>query len=279
MSTEKGPVSQASARKVAPDLEAGIEAAIEASGMDLGGKPKGRTKKLETTLKKLPGFSQGVRPNSSIRMKKLAQPICPGSKMEFEIDAGGVPRPVAKGPDSGNHQLLYEEYGPGWIEACEADGHDPWHRTVVWYTVEDELEQIEGTNKFRKVGELRVRNEVTVPNVAQVAITPRHNNYQGAVLKVANFGYRRLKDIGYAEVCEYRNCQKDIDPKFATRDYGSYCSREHLSLVVADAEAIILDQVDTSGVKLLSDTDYRKGKRRRDALLRQAVVESGAVNA
>lgn len=280
---EAGPVSSTKrAVKNTKDLEAQLEAASLEGSIDLGGtKPKGGAKKR---LKQLPGISQGIRTNASIRMKKLAQPVCPGSKMEFEIDGGGVPRPVPKGLDNPNHQMLYAEYGPGWIEACEADGHDPWHRTVKWYTKEDDLQPIldengEPTGKLRKVGEILVPNSLTVPNVAQVPITPRHNNGQGAVLKVKNFGFKRLPEIGYEDVCEYRNCQKSIDPKFATRDYGSYCSREHLALVVADAEAIILDQVDTAGITLLSDTDYRKGKRRRDGLLRQAVVEAGAVSA
>ena len=280
MSAEAGPVSKArQAAKNTQDLDAQLEAAMGEAGIDLSGsKPKGRGKSVEAKLKRLPGFSQGVRANASIRMKKLAQPICPSSRMEFELDAAGVPRQVPRPPGDINHQMLWDEYGPGWVEACIEAGHDPWHRTIQWETKEDELEQIEGTDKFRKVGEIIIPHSVEVPNVAQVAITPRHNNGQGAVLKIRNYGFRRLKDIGYREVCEYRNCQKDVDAKFSTRDYGSYCSSEHLVLVVADTEAIILDQVDNPGVRLLSDTDYRKGKRRRETLLRQAAVEAGAVN-
>jgi len=76
-------------------------------------------------LQKLPGFSQGVRVNSSLRMLKMAAPICPNSKIEMERDRDGRLVPKEQGPDRMNCQLGGGEW---W---AVADGVAPQRKPVV----------------------------------------------------------------------------------------------------------------------------------------------------
>lgn len=215
-------------------------------------------------LKRIPGFSQGVRLNAAQRMVKLNQPICPNSKTKFEKDRDGRLIPVEKGPDTQNCQLA----GGRWWEACEAAGHDPYFTTRVWYTPKDKLEEqeIDGQTVLVKTGEYLVPHSEKVPNIAQVAVNLRINNGRGAEDKIKKHGFRRLTEAGYSEVCQFRNCQKDVSPKGTSRKYGSYCSLEHLQLIAADAESIML----TQGALLPADS--QRARQKREKQLREIVV-------
>jgi hypothetical protein len=222
-------------------------------------------KELEK-LKDIPGFSMGVRDNSAMRMIKLMRPVCPNSKIEMEQDRFGNWRAVQKGPDVQNCQL---DGGKWWLE-CEKRGHNPYFRTVQWTTRKPKWET-DPDNPDQKVltGEVVILHEAIMPNIRQTAISPRMNSGRGAVRAIENKGARRLKDFGYEEVCQFRNCQKKVDRKGKSREYGDYCSIYHLSLVAADVQGIILDQVD--GNPYLG-VEAEKAGRRRQKDLREAVA-------
>lgn len=214
----------------------------------------------KTSLQDIPGFSQGVRVNAAQRMMKMNRPICPHSKIQMEFDERG--RPVVKeGPSIQNCQL---EGGEWWVR-CEERGHDPYFRTRKWYTVQDRLEESElpdGTKALVKTGEFRIPHEAREPNLAQVALNIRINNGRG-VEDARKKGFRRLEEAGYKDVCQFRNCQKDVTKAGSSRIYGLYCSKEHLRLVAADQESILLTQ------GALLPVDARTAQRKRERQLRE----------
>lgn len=217
-------------------------------------------------LKKIPGFSQGVRVNAAQRMVKLNQPICPNSRIEMEWDSRGKPVKKETSPDSQNCQLA----GGRWWVDCEAKGHDPYFTTATWYVPQDILEKevIDGkeTGALLKTGERLIKHEERRPNISQVAVNIRINQGQGAVTKVRDHGFRTLKDAGYEEVCEFRNCQKPVSARGTSRTYGKYCSLEHLQLIAADQESIMLVQ------GALLPADNKRAQQKRAKQLREIVV-------
>jgi hypothetical protein len=216
-------------------------------------------------LEKIPGLSRGVRVNSAQRMVKLNRPICPNSRTEYDIDRTGKVIPKPNPPDRMNCQ---EEGGEWWVR-CEERGHNPYFSTRKWHTTQDKLEETElpdGTKAFVKTGEYLIPHEEKVPNIAQVAVNLRINSGEGAKRAVRMKGFRRLKDAGYEEVCQFRNCQKEVTKRGTSRKYGAYCSIEHLQLIAADQESIML----TQGAAL--PVDSQRAEQKRQKQLREIVV-------
>jgi hypothetical protein len=217
---------------------------------------------LEKKLKKIPGNSSGVRANSQLRMKKLAQPICPFSKIEMERDYKGdwVPK---KGPTDPMRQNC-QRAGGAWWKDCVAKGHNPYFREVVWYVTEDEFDDdglLTGTKKFRR--------SMVMPNIKQVAISPRINNGLGARYAKQRKGCVELPDIGYAEVCQYRGCHNDVSPNCKSLRYGNYCCTEELALVAADQQGTALHR---PNLMLNGPVDMPKFARERQKQLREAAA-------
>jgi hypothetical protein len=211
----------------------------------------------KVALEKLPGYSIGVRENSAQRMINLARPICPFSKITMELDSNG--RPARKeGISTPNCQLA----GKGWWDDCADRGHDPYFTTYKWYTEEDILEPDE-QGRLVKTGVHVIPHEQRMPNVAQVAATTRINNGRGPQEAIENKGFKRLRDIGFDEVCQFRNCQKPITPEGTSRKYGLFCSKQHLALIGADYEEVALDQ---PNVALSGETATKLQKRRERTL-------------
>ena len=185
-------------------------------------------------LSKIPGFSQGIRDNASVRMVKMMQPICPFSQFEIDVTPEGklVPRREPR-PDRQNCQ----KRGRGWWDYCVEQGHDPYFRTRVWYSKKDLFEEQDGEQV--KTGERTVRHEEKRPNIAQVAAHVRVNSGRGPALSYRNKGFRTLEDFGYAPVCEYRNCQNEVK---VTSRMGGYCSMYHAALIGADGAQEFLTQ-------------------------------------
>lgn len=216
-------------------------------------------------LKKLPGYSTGVRVNAAVRMIKLVRPICPNSKLKMVKDSNG--KWVADDVQPQNCQLLDN---PRWWEYCEEQGHDPYFSNRVWYEMQDRIEIDEETGDELVVGQKRIKHVNRYPNIAQVSASIRHNSGRGARIKVERYGFRRLSDFGYKEVCQFRNCQRDIDPKFVSQKYGSFCGLEHMSLIAADVEEVALAYPSQT----LNGAAYGKVVRMREQQLREAA--SGA---
>ena len=233
------------------------------------------TKKEETSkLKEIPGFSRKVRLNSATRMIKLAQPICPYSApRKVTRDTDGRLREEVRQPHEVNCQTAEGEW---WVD-CAERGHDPYFRTQKWYTTEDKLEpelDADGneTGRLLKTGEVIIPHELRQPNIAQVAISIRINSGRGAQRKIERHGFKRLSEVGYAEVCQFRNCQKLTVPKFTSRKYGAFCSADHQNLSVADAETIMLNYVNqrVNGPETDKVIKARERKLREAALMAQA---------
>jgi hypothetical protein len=189
-------------------------------------------------LKRIPGFSQGVRVNAAARMVKLAQPICPNSKLEMETTPEGriVPK-RSTNPHRQNCQLQ----GFGWWTYCEEQEHDPYFSTRVWYSKEPEYgPDPDNPDQTILLKEKTVRHETKYPNVAQVAAHTRVNGGRGVKFKMDQHGFKRLRDVGYEEVCQFRNCQKPVTVKSRV---GLYCDREHAVLIGADIQNIMLLQI------------------------------------
>ena len=219
----------------------------------------------KTPLKDLPGFSQGVRTNSAVRMVKLAQPICPNSKTKMVKNEEGTW--VRQNADVQNCQLA----GGQWWIACEALGHDPYFTNRVWYEPQDIVEEDENGDQI-VTGQKRVKHVNRYPNVAQVAQTIRINQGKGVQNKMAQ-GFKRLTDLGYNEVCQYRNCQKPLSKSGKGRaGFGDFCSREHLTLTAANEQSVMLHYPEQS----LNATEYNKVTQARDRQLREMAAIAAA---
>lgn len=215
-------------------------------------------------LKTIPGFSQGVRENSQVRTIKMNSPICPKSKITMERGPDGNLRAKAQSAESQNCQL---EGGEWWI-ACQERGHNPYFRVQEWTTIEPEyVEQEDGT--LLLTGEKKFLHRELLPNIVQVPVNVRINQGIGARLSMENKGRRRLTEAGYAEVCQYRNCQKPVDAKYEKTRIGSYCSLYHLQLIAADERGEFLQQV----AKVSVGPNSRRARQRRERQLREAAAD------
>jgi hypothetical protein len=218
------------------------------------------TKVLSKDLKKIPGHSMGVRVNAALRMKKLGQPICPFSKLEMERDYKGE-WVAKKGPTDPTRQNC-QKAGGAWWKDCEAKGHNPYFREVVWYVTEDEFDEESG----EMIGTKRFRRSMQLPNIKSVAIANRINSGLGVRRAKQRKGCVELVDLGYAPVCQYRGCQEPVNPQAKSTKYGDYCCSEELALVAAEQQGMILMR--PSGA--LQGTEESKFIRLREGQLREA---------
>ena len=189
----------------------------------------------QTKGKTIPGFSQGVRENSAIRMKKMVQPICPHSQTKYDTTPEGKLVPRRDAGQQPNCQIR----GGQWWKECETLGHDPYNRTRIWYSKEDQFDT-DSTGEQVQTGVRTVRHEDKIPNIAQVAAHIRVNSARGPELKKQNAGFRDLVEMGFDPVCEMRNCQKPVE---FTSNYGEYCSRNHAALCAADGLGKYVTQI------------------------------------
>jgi hypothetical protein len=220
-----------------------------------------------TEPKSIPGFSMGVRTNAAVRMVKLAAPICPYSKQEMERTPDGRWVPKLQTSGTLNCQL---EGGQWWVK-CEERGHDPYYSTRVWYTTKD-LWEDDGDGNQVLTGTKTIRHEERRPNIVQCPVGLRYGGANDPYYKIRRAkerkGRKPLRDIGYDEVCQYRNCQRPVHQRFRSREFGDYCSLEHLQLVAADWRGIKLVQM-TGRFELGQENEI---KAKRDAQLREAAA-------
>jgi len=219
--------------------------------------------------KQIPGFSQGVRRNASTRTIKMVQPICPNSKQDMIRTPEGryIPNPEPD-PTRQSCQEDRDENGNsriGWWNACEERGHNPYFTKRVWYSSEDIFDENDVMT-----GTKRVRHEIERPNISQVAANIRVNSGRGPLIKQRASGFKRLADLGYEEVCEFRNCQ---NPATVTSAVGGFCGNEHAQLCAADFFGVYDYQVPNSGV-LANQEIIDNGRRRKS---RQFMAEAAEV--
>lgn len=196
--------------------------------------------KTAEVLQKLPGFGRGVRVGAALRDVTLGQPVCPNSQIRGKMVNGNY-EPPEIGPGMENCQL---QGGEWWIE-CEALGHDPYFRIVTAYQTMD-IEETGPDGETYVTGTKKRKIQAKALNATQVSPSIMHNSGQGVRRKIEHRGYRRLKDLGFEEVCQYRACQKA--PAYRAEGFGDYCSLEHLNLVAAREEGEFLTITSTQGL-------------------------------
>ena len=130
-------------------------------------------------------------------------------------------------------------------EGCEALGHNPYFREVPVYRTVD-IEEVGEDGEVYVVGTKRKKTTIRVVNATQVSPDIMHNSGMGLARKMRYRGYKRLKDLGFEEVCQYRGCQKPC--LYRSTAYGDYCSLEHLNLVAARDAGEYLTLLDTQGL-------------------------------
>lgn len=189
----------------------------------------------QSEKKTIPGFSQGVRRNAAIRTIKMVQPICPNSKVDMLRGPDGKPyRNPEPDPNRRSCQEERDENGNsiiGWWRKCEELGHNPYFTTRVWFSEEDEYDEA-----GEYTGTKKKRHTSVYPNVTQVAAHTRVNSGRGPLIKMRASGFKRLADIGYEEVCQFRSCQKPVTVVSAV---GEFCGNDHAYLCAADFYGIL----------------------------------------
>lgn len=208
--------------------------------------------------KEIPGFSQGVRINAAGRTVKMVRPICPNSKMDMIRTPEGrwIPNPT---PDPGRQNC--QRMGGRWWEYCVKQGHNPYYSVREW---DESRPRYDETGKLLETEVIHHREEY--PNIAQVAAHIRLNSGRGPEYKMRYGGFKRLKDLGFEEVCQFRNCQKVAR---YTSNVGLYCSQDHASLVAADAQGEFLTQITDKEFDLGSEVGIRR--KRAEGLQKAAM--------
>ncbi len=209
-------------------------------------------KEGKVAKKRLPGFSTaGSHPNVGIKDVILAQPICPKSQIRGRM-VNGHYEPPELGPDDVSCQLS----GAGWVNRCIAAGHDPYWSTSnrittrLTYTVDEVGDKIPV--------EKRVVIEDKRLNVTSISASTRLGSGQSVRWKKRYFAYKNISDFGFEEVCQLQRCEQPV--RLADKQYGAFCSQEHLQLVAAEENELTLTRV---------DHQYTVGEERRLARLRK----------
>lgn len=217
-------------------------------------------------MDKLTGFSQGVRPGAALRDVTLGQPICPNSQIRGKIVNGQYEAPIIQAGME-NCQLA----GGEWYVECEAKGHDPYFRTQTMYQTVDIEEADPDTGEMFVVGSKKRKIEVRTVNATQVSPSIMHNSGHGVARKIKYLGYKRLKDLGVSEVCQYRGCQKE--PTVRVPGLGDYCDILHLNLIAAREEGEYLTAENVAGLNAGYEAQAKKKRTRQLQTVLPRVIE------
>jgi len=190
-------------------------------------------------LKQLRESRIGVKEAMSYRRLVMVRPICPLDDNETRRrvvngEVVEVPNPNYTGEP--NCQRTFAG-AVGWWDYCTEQGHDPYF-TTKRVTLEEEQEEEQPDGTVLITGTSRKKMKIRALNTVSVAAHTRVNSGQGPAIAHQVKGYRTLPEMGYAPVCDYRNCEMKVQK--ATR-YGNFCSDRHARLVGADVEGIFLE--------------------------------------
>jgi hypothetical protein len=122
-----------------------------------------------------------------------------------------------------------------------------------------------------EVSRKRVLRTTDILNTTQVARSIRHDSGIKVGLKMKRSGFKRLQDLGYEEVCQYRACQHPVGLVDAT--YGEYCSTEHLQLAAADIEEATLYNPANGKTDLGAEKSVNRKRRAQLRNAAQGVVD------
>lgn len=210
---------------------------------------------MPSKVEELPGFSQGVRAGAALRDVTVGVPICPNSQLRGKLVNGNY-EPPDIGPEDTNCQL---DEGEWWVK-CKEKGHDPYFRTQAVYRTID-VEEVGEDGVTYVVGAKKKKTLTRVVNATQVSPDIMHNSGQGLARKMRVKGFMRLKDLGFAEVCQFRGCQKP--PAYRADGVGDYCSTEHLNLIAARNEGEFLTQTNVQGLNQGYEQQSEKKRRKQ----------------
>lgn len=185
---------------------------------------------------------------SNIRMDKMVFPKCGPCQREFPVN------PRTNHPEK------------RWWVICEQRGHDPYWEEVPPVT------QVQPVYETNELNETIIKGEKLVVvepsrrrlNIRQVAQNPRINSGRGIDKARHGKGAKYPSELGFANVCNYRNCTKEI--KYSYPSYGEFCSRRHAVLVAADKDAIILPEEHSPDVAAIKDVRSKKLRELANAL-------------
>lgn len=193
---------------------------------------------FEKKRESLPQAQVGVSERSNIRMKKLAAPRCPVSTKTSPYYQA----------DEMTCQHEMANY-PGWWKVCEKRGHEPYFTITRTIKKEPVLAE-DGSGLI--TGYREVQHEKRKLNINQVPIGTRFASGRAEAITKGLKGRKELKEFGYNDLCEYRNCELDAKVK---SKYGFFCSDRHARLIGADVEAIMLSVKQGEKNKQLRDID------------------------
>lgn len=168
-------------------------------------------------LKVIPWERQGIRLATGGRTIKMLQPVCPNAA-------------VGDGCEN-------KEYGAWWV-ACEQNGHNPYFQIEE---VKHQTPIVSESESGRKLvtGHQEEVELIETVRTNQVALYERVNSKQGVEDKRFFHGWKMPEDMGYAPMCEFRNCFAPF-PEVKTR-YGAFCSEEQARMVIADERHVVLE--------------------------------------
>jgi len=173
-------------------------------------------------LEEIPWERMGVKLSTPARTIKMLRPVCPET---ISLDTGNA----APGCET--------KFTGAWWLKCIAKGHNPYFQAMEVQHKLPVIEEKDG-RKFI-VGYTEEVELVETPRTTQVPLGPRFNSGQLLEEKKFFHGYRYPHEMGFHDMCEFRNCYQ-AEPGIKTR-YGLYCSEDEAKMITADARHMVLE--------------------------------------
>lgn len=176
-------------------------------------------------LEIIPWERVGVQLANPARTIKMLRPVCPET---INLDTGTA---------SPGCETKEKDFGAWWIK-CEEKGHNPYVQAFERPVRTPVIEEQENGRKLI-VGYTEEIELKESPRTTQVPLGTRFNS--GSLLEEKKFfhGYKYPEELGYAPMCEFRNCFAP-NPEVKTR-YGAYCREEEARMVTADQRHVVLE--------------------------------------
>jgi hypothetical protein len=169
-------------------------------------------------LKIIPWERTGVRLANGGRTMKMIQPVCPQSAV------------------GSGCEMLHSDTA-WWVE-CEKKGHNPYYQVSEEKTQVPIVAETEDGRKLITGYEEEIELVESI-RTNQVVFNNRVDSKQGVELKRFLHGWKHPEEMGFAPMCEFRNCFAP-NPEIKTR-YGNFCSEDEARIVIADERHVVLE--------------------------------------
>jgi hypothetical protein len=124
-----------------------------------------------------------------------------------------------------------------WWETCE---HEPYFTTFYIPITEDET-RMDENGDLEVIGQKTKKIKRQVPNTGQVMLDIGANSGEGLRKAKEEKGFKEPEEMGYAPICQYRDCWTD-NPSHKHARYGDYCREMELRVIAAQIQGIKLEQ-------------------------------------